>query len=121
MAINIGNPSTPATDAQKRDINDGLRRDPVATLTTNTSLVRNTHANIMLEVNNSIATTLTLPTTATIVVGDRFFGINQGAGVVSVVLNGGGAITGNALLPATIDQYSPFEVWYTNSGFRRVA
>ena len=121
MPINIGNPSSPVTDAQKRQIFDGLRRDAVAVITTNTNLVRNAHANIMLEVNNSTATTLTLPSTSTVFIGDRFFGINQGVGSVSVVLNGGGVITGNALLPATIDQYSPFEVWYTNAGFRRVA
>jgi len=121
MAINIGNTSTAATDAQKRDINDGIRRDAVSAFTTNTTLIRNNHANIMLEVNSANPVTLTLPTTSTVVVGDRFFGINQGAGVVSVVLNGGGAIVGNAILPATLDQYSPFEVWYTSLGYRRVA
>lgn len=119
MTINIGNTSTPATETNKRDIFDGLMRQPPGAITTSTTLVRNTHANMPLEVSSATAITLTLPATAT--VGDRFFGINQGTGAVSIVLNGGGAVTGNALLPATLDQYSPFEVWFTSAGFRRVA
>lgn len=88
-------------------------------LTGNTALTELLHGNRPLELASDVAVTLTLPATAT--PGSTFFGINQGAGALSIVLDGGGKVIGHSMLPATIDQYSAFEVRFTTAGFRRVA
>jgi hypothetical protein len=88
-------------------------------LTGNTTLTEASHGNREIEVNSASPVTLTLPATAT--AGTRFFGTNMGAGAVSIVLDGGGAIPRNALLPATLDQFSAFEVKRQTASFVRVA
>ncbi len=91
---------------------------PVA-LAASTTLTEAAHAGRSLFVTSASAVTLTLPSTAA--TGARFYGVNLGAGAVSIVLSGGGAIPANALLPATIDQFSAFEVQRHAGGFVRVA
>lgn len=91
---------------------------PVA-LTASTTLVEATHANRDLNTTSATAVTHTLPATAT--TGAKFYGTNLGAGALSIVLDGGGAVPRNALLPPTIDQYSAWEVRRHASGYVRVA
>jgi hypothetical protein len=88
-------------------------------LTGSTVLTSASHANRRIQMNSASATNIDMP--ASPVTGERYFGINLGAGLLTLRTNAGAALTGNALLPATVDQYSPWEVWYTSSGFIRVA
>lgn len=91
---------------------------PVA-LTASTTLTEAAHANRDLNSTAAAAITFTLPATAA--TGAKFFGTNLGAGTLSVVLDGGGAVPSNALLPPTIDQFSAWEVRRHASGYVRVA
>jgi len=91
---------------------------PVA-LTASTTLTEASHANRDINTTAAAAVTHTLPATAT--TGARFYGTNLGAGVLSIVLDGGGAVPRNALLPTTIDQYSAWEVRRTATGYVRIA
>jgi hypothetical protein len=87
-------------------------------LTVSTGLTTATHANRRLEVNSATAVNIDMPASPN--TGDKYYGINLGAGLITLRTSVGGALTGNALLPATIDQYSPFEVWNTATGLIRV-
>lgn len=91
---------------------------PVA-LTASTTLTEAAHANRELNSTAAAAITFTLPATAA--TGAKFFGTNLGAGALSVVLDGGGAVPSNALLPPTIDQFSAWEVRRHETGYVRVA
>lgn len=91
---------------------------PVA-LTASTVLTEAAHANRELNSTAAAAITFTLPATAA--TGAKFSGTNLGAGALSVVLDGGGAVPRNALLPPTIDQFSAWEVRRHATGFVRVA
>ncbi len=100
------------------EVQESGNQTPVA-LAANTNLTEALHAGRDLFVTSGTPVTLFLPPTAA--TGARFFGVNLGAGAVSIVLSGGGAIPANALLPATIDQFSAFEVKRHAGGFVRVA
>lgn len=92
---------------------------PPVEITASTVLTEVAHANRQLHVISGTPVTLTLPSTAT--TGARFFGVNLGAGAVSVVKSGGVHVPANAILPSTIDQFSAFEVWKTSSDYVRIA
>lgn len=99
-------------------VSSGGGSAPVA-LTASTPLTVADHANRDINTTAASAITLTLPATAP--TGTKFFGTNLGAGALTVVLDGGGAVPRNALLPPTVDQYSAWEVRRHASGFVRVA
>lgn len=100
------------------DLDGGGYLPPVA-VSVSTSLTEVDHANRDINTTAAGAVTFTLPATAT--TGAKFFGTNLGAGALSVVLNGGGAVPRNALLPPTIDQFSAWEIRRHATGFVRVA
>lgn len=122
MTINIGTPGVAATGAQiaqiKADLGiyaDGL---PLA-LTGSTGLTAAAHANRRLEVSSPSPVNIDMP--ASPATGDRYFGVNLGAGAITLRTSAGGGLTGDASLPTTVTQYSPFEVWFTAGGYVRVA
>lgn len=88
-------------------------------ITLSTTLTSLAHANRRLEVSSGSPINIDMPAAPT--AGSKYFGINLGAGAITLRTNGGGVLAGDPLLPLTVAQYSPFEVWYTSIGFIRVA
>jgi hypothetical protein len=84
-------------------------------------LTKAAHGNINIEINSGTAVNIDVPDPATCTVGDEFRGINNGAGAVTLRTHLGGALTGNAILPATVSQYDGWLVRLTSAGFRRLA
>jgi len=89
----------------------GRALDPV-TITASTTLTSVLHEGRELFCNSSTAIVLTIaaevdggPTA----LGARFFGTNIGVGEVTLTTSTTGILYGDALLPATISQWSPFE------------
>ena len=91
---------------------------PVA-LSASTTLTEASHANRSLDSTAAGAISFTLPATAP--TGTKFFGTNLGAGALTLLLNGGGAVPRNALLPPTVDQFSAWEVRRHANGWVQVA
>jgi hypothetical protein len=90
-------------------------------LTTSQVLTRAAHANVNIEIASATAINIDVPDPTTCTVGDEFRGINNGAGALTLRTHLGGALTGNAILPATLSQYDGWLVRYTSAGFRRLA
>lgn len=105
-------------DGNFTDVDGRIEKPPVL-LTASTVLTSASHANRRLQVTSASPVNIDMP--ASPVAGEKYFGINMGAGAITLRNNGGSAIAGDAALPATVTQYSPFEVWYTTTGFVRVA
>lgn len=115
MAITIGdNPSTAAQRAQLAD----LLNTPLLITADATIDEQNSGENHVVESATPVA--LTLPSAGT-VNSTRIRGVNIGVGVVSFVATGADTIFRNAVLPETIDQYSPFELLRVTGGWMRVA
>lgn len=93
--------------------------EPAATITASSTLAWPAVAGQYLIVNSATATTQTLPNDAGIPLGTPIKGVNIGAGAVSFA--GGGTISANAILPATVDQFSAFELRRITGGWVRVA
>jgi hypothetical protein len=70
-------------------------------------------------VNSPGPATLTLPNDAGIPLGTPVRGVSIGAGLVSFA--SAGAINANAILPADVDQWSPFELRRVAGGWVRIA
>ena len=85
-------------------------------ITANTNLTVEAHAGGTIVVNSSTSVTLGLPSSAD--PGTSFKGINIGAGAVSFT---GSGIVQHAVLPATVEQYAPFELVRSSGGWVRVA
>ena len=88
-------------------------------LTASTTLTEIGHANRDINTTSATSVTHTLP--PTVATGTKFFGTNLGAGALTIVLDGGGAVPRNSLLPPTVDQYSAWEIRRHATGYVRVA
>jgi hypothetical protein len=87
----------------------GRALDPVI-ITTSTTLTATLHESRELFCNSDDPITLTIALEASggpTALGARFFGTNIGVGEVTLLA--AGTLNGDALLPATISQWSPFE------------
>lgn len=109
MPVTI-NSATP-TAANRADFNAAFH--PGSSINGTTTLTWPAAGGVQHEVNSATAVTLTLPS-GSIPVGARIEGLNIGVGAVSFAASGGESIVGNAILPATVAQYDPFE-------FRRIS
>lgn len=105
-----------ALTASQHDINlsliaRGLGLDPV-TLNVATTLISANHEGREIICNNATAFTLTIPIdfTSNTAVGSRFYGTNIGVGAVTIANAANVILVGDATLPATITQYSSFDV-----------
>ena len=89
----------------------GRALDPVI-VTASTTLTAVLHEGREIFCNSSTAIILTIALEAAggpTALGARFFGTNIGVGEVTLTTSTTGILYGDALLPATISQWSPFE------------
>jgi hypothetical protein len=89
-----------------------------AEITANTALAWPAMAGQYLIVNSATPVALGFPNDAAIPLGYAQKGLSRGAGAVSFT---GTGIVANAILPATVDQYSAFELRRIPNGWVRVA
>jgi hypothetical protein len=92
--------------------------EPGQEITASTALTWPAVAGQYLVVNSASAVTLTPPNDAGIPLGYGIKGLNRGAGAIGFA---GTGIVANAILPATVDQYSAFELRRITGGWVRVA
>lgn len=110
---------SPVSAADINDLHEQLI-DINTPLTGNTTLAWPAAAGRYHIVTSASAVALTLPTGA-IVNGSAIRGVNMGAGALSFAPSGGDTIVLHAILPANVDQYSPFELRRVTGGWVRVA
>jgi len=92
--------------------------NPAITITTGRTLAWPADLVSNIIVNSAGAISIGLPNDAGIPLGFVIRGMSIGAGLVSFT---GTGIVGNAILPATVDQYSAFEFRRIANGWVRVA
>jgi hypothetical protein len=110
--------SIAVTAAQREEILAGL--EPSRIISANTTLVWPDAGNTHHEVSSATAVALTLPTGA-IRLGAKIKGNSIGSGALSFVGQGGDVLRVNAILPATVDQNSPWMWERCTGGWLRVA
>jgi hypothetical protein len=98
----------------------GSSADTPVTLTGNTTLTWPAAQGNYYFINSASAVALTLPSGA-ITNASKIQGVNMGAGALSFVASGGDTIASHAILPTTVDQYSPFELRRFGTVWVRVA
>jgi hypothetical protein len=89
----------------------GRALDPVI-ITASTTLTAALHEGREIFCNTATAMVLTIALEADggpTALGARFFGTNIGVGEVTLTTSTTGILYGDALLPATVSQWSPFE------------
>lgn len=92
--------------------------EPGQEITASTALTWPAMAGQYLVVNSASAVALAMPNDAAIPMGYAQKGLSRGAGAVSFT---GAGIVANAILPATVDQFSAFELRRIPNGWVRVA
>lgn len=98
----------------------GSSADTPVTLTGNTTLTWPAAQGNYYFVDSAGAVALTLPSGA-ITNASKIQGVNVGSGALSFVASGGDTIAAHAILPSTVDQYSPFELRRFGTVWVRVA
>lgn len=122
--VDVSDTTEAATGTTKKVSRDKLLSPLAPVVLTGSTTLTQAHVNRQLIVNSPTGVTLTIALESANgpIGGDEIYGVNIGAGVITLAVQATGTLNANALLPATIDQYSAFSaVRVATNSFVRLA